>query len=69
MQENHYFLQFQTLQFPSPSDNSSVYITSSGYFCHERHAVIIYLLDSARFWIEGKLKYVLVSIRLAVIFK
>ena len=33
--------------------NSSSYLTEDGYFCHEKYEVIIPVLDSVNFWIEG----------------
>ena len=33
--------------------NSSSYLTEDGYFCHEKYEVIIPILDSVHFWIEG----------------
>ena len=33
--------------------NASSYLTQDGYFCHEKYEVIIPILDSVHFWIEG----------------
>ena len=30
-----------------------MYLTQAGYYCHEKHQVIIPFLDAAQFWIEG----------------
>ena len=33
--------------------NASSYLTQDGFFCHEKYEIIIPILDSVNFWIEG----------------
>ena len=35
------------------SGNGSTYLTEAGYYCHRKFDVILPIIDSIRFWIEG----------------
>ena len=39
--------------FQIDSGNGSTYLTKAGYYCHEKFDVILPIIDSVRFWIEG----------------
>ena len=44
---------FQISQFQIDSGNGSTYLTEAGYYCHEKWDLILPVLDSVSFWIEG----------------